>query len=112
MFAHRRSLASTARVRWRGGPRRYLGESRGEWWAVRSSKRLSRVCSPGVVSIVIVNYQGADDTIECLAAIRELDWPSDRLQVVVVDNASGDGSAARIQAAAAAEDITLVESPE
>jgi GT2 family glycosyltransferase len=73
---------------------------------------LSRVCSPGVVSIVIVNYQGADDTIECLAAIRELDWPSDRLQVVVVDNASGDGSAARIQAAAAAEDITLVESPE
>lgn len=64
---------------------------------------------PGVVSVVIVNYRGADDTIECLAGLRGLDWPADRLQTVVVDNASGDGSPTAI--AAAAPDVELVVSP-
>lgn len=63
---------------------------------------------PGVVSVVIVNYRGAEDTIECLAGLRDLDWPADRLQLVVVDNASGDGSVAAI--AAAAPDAELVAS--
>lgn len=64
----------------------------------------------GVVSVVIVNYRGADDTIECLASLRSLDWPTDRLHIVVVDNASGDGSVERI--AGAAPDATLVASQE
>jgi len=64
----------------------------------------------GVVSVVIVNYRGAEDTIACVAGLRELEWPDDQLEIVVVDNASGDGSAAAIRAAA--PDITLVESPE
>jgi hypothetical protein len=34
-----------------------------------------------------VNYRGAEDTIECPASPRTLDWPSDRLQIVVIDNA-------------------------
>jgi GT2 family glycosyltransferase len=50
----------------------------------------------GITSIVIVNYRGADDTCAALAAVRELRWPSDRLEVIVVDNASGDGSVDRI----------------
>ena len=35
-----------------------------------------------VVSVILVNYKGADDTIACLDALRSLDWPSDRLEVI------------------------------
>ncbi|HMF04042.1 MAG TPA: glycosyltransferase [Acidimicrobiia bacterium] len=52
--------------------------------------------TPGVASVVIVNYRGADDTCAALAALRELSWPRERLEVIVVDNASGDGSVERI----------------
>ncbi|GAA1346855.1 glycosyltransferase [Saccharothrix algeriensis] len=52
------------------------------------------------VSVVVVNYRGADDTITCLRALfADLSYPADKLQVVCVDNASGDGSADRIRAA-------------
>jgi GT2 family glycosyltransferase/glycosyltransferase involved in cell wall biosynthesis len=53
----------------------------------------------GVVSVVLVNYKGADDTITCLRAFDEVDWPSERLELIVVDNDSQDGSAERIRAA-------------
>ncbi|HKA93822.1 MAG TPA: glycosyltransferase [Acidimicrobiia bacterium] len=52
--------------------------------------------TPGVASVVIVNYRGADDTRAALAALREVRWPRERLEVIVVDNASGDGSVERI----------------
>ncbi|MDQ6798563.1 MAG: glycosyltransferase, partial [Actinomycetota bacterium] len=53
----------------------------------------------GVVSVIVVNYRGADDTIACLRGLESLDWPADRLELVVVDNASGDDSVERISAA-------------
>jgi GT2 family glycosyltransferase/glycosyltransferase involved in cell wall biosynthesis len=52
------------------------------------------------VSVVIVNYKGADDTIACLEGFRGLDWPQESLEIVVVDNASGGDDVARIRAAA------------
>jgi GT2 family glycosyltransferase/glycosyltransferase involved in cell wall biosynthesis len=58
------------------------------------------------VSIVIVNYRGADDTIACIAGLSDLDWPTDKLEVIVVDNASGDDSVARIRTAA--PHVTLI----
>ncbi|MGP4021125.1 glycosyltransferase [Saccharopolyspora sp. 5N708] len=62
-----------------------------------------------VVSVIVVNYRGADDTITCVRALRdELDYPADRLEVICVDNASGDGSAQRIRAAA--PQVRLIES--
>ncbi|GAA3843508.1 glycosyltransferase [Saccharothrix violaceirubra] len=62
------------------------------------------------VSVVVVNYRGAEDTITCLRALRDdLAYPADKLQVVVVDNASGDGGADRIRAAF--PDVTVVDSP-
>ncbi len=64
---------------------------------------------PGVVSVVLVNYQGAEDTITCLRSFADVDWPASQLELVVVDNASGDGSAARIRAAV--PDAVVVESP-
>ncbi len=54
---------------------------------------------PGVVSVVLVNYKGASDTITCLRAFDDVDWPADRLELIVVDNDSGDGSAEQIRAA-------------
>jgi GT2 family glycosyltransferase/glycosyltransferase involved in cell wall biosynthesis len=54
---------------------------------------------PGVVSVVLVNYRGAEDTITCLRVFDRVDWPADRLELIVVDNDSGDGSAERIRTA-------------
>ncbi|WP_308281560.1 glycosyltransferase [Cellulomonas sp. PS-H5] len=54
---------------------------------------------PGVVSVVLVNYRGAEDTITCLRAFDEVDWPAADLELIVVDNDSGDGSVERIRAA-------------
>ncbi|MCL3862716.1 glycosyltransferase, partial [Actinotalea sp. K2] len=50
------------------------------------------------MSVVLVNYRGAEDTITCLRSFADLDWPRERLEVIVVDNDSGDGSAERIRA--------------
>lgn len=46
-----------------------------------------------MVRIVVLNYQGGDHVVRCIESLGALDWPRDRLQVVVVDNASTDGSA-------------------
>src|SRR4051794_1961369 len=53
---------------------------------------------PGVVSVVLVNFRGADDTITAVTHLRTLDWSPDRLEIVVVENGSGDDRAARLAA--------------
>jgi GT2 family glycosyltransferase/glycosyltransferase involved in cell wall biosynthesis len=50
-----------------------------------------------LVSVVLVNYKGAEDTITCLRSLGELDWPQDRLELIVVDNDSGGDDVARIR---------------
>ncbi len=52
-----------------------------------------------VVSVVVVNYRGAEDTITCLRHLLEVQWPRELLELIVVDNDSGDGSAKRIRTA-------------
>jgi GT2 family glycosyltransferase len=49
------------------------------------------------VRVVVLNYNGRDLTDRCLDSIEPLDWPRDRLEVVVVDNASTDGSRERLE---------------
>jgi GT2 family glycosyltransferase len=51
------------------------------------------------VSVVIINFRGTDDTLECVARLNEVDWPVDRLEIVVVENGSGDDSESRLRAA-------------
>jgi len=63
---------------------------------------------PGVVSVVLVNFRGTDDTITAVRGLEELDWPSDRLEVIVVENGSGDDSADRL--AGALPNIQLIVS--
>jgi GT2 family glycosyltransferase len=61
------------------------------------------------VSIVLVNYRAAADVLTAIEGIRALDWPPDQLQVLVVDNASGDGSSEVLRAGA--PDVTVIDSP-
>ncbi|WP_195210276.1 glycosyltransferase [Actinomarinicola tropica] len=49
-----------------------------------------------LVRIIVLNYQGGEHVLRCLESLALLEWPADRLQVVVVDNASTDGSAEEI----------------
>jgi GT2 family glycosyltransferase len=50
------------------------------------------------VRVVVLNYDGGDMTLRCLEALRQVDWPEDALEVVLVDNASIDGLAPRVRA--------------
>jgi hypothetical protein len=52
------------------------------------------------LAVVIVNWNGADDTIECLEALLR---QSVRPRIIVVDNGSDDGSVARLVAWASGE---------
>lgn len=47
-----------------------------------------------LVCIILVNWNGKDDTLECLASLRRQTYASRR--ILVVDNASTDGSAQAI----------------
>ena len=60
-----------------------------------------------LVSVIVVNYRGADDTITCLRALgTDLDY--ENIELICVDNASGGDDAARIRAAV--PDVKLIES--
>jgi len=50
-----------------------------------------------LVSVILVNFRGTDDTLEAIARLGELDWPADRLEILVVENGSGDDSAQRLR---------------
>jgi GT2 family glycosyltransferase len=45
-----------------------------------------------LVRLIVLNWNGADHLARCVDALCALDWPADRLDLVVVDNASTDGS--------------------
>ena len=62
---------------------------------------------PGVVSVVLVNFRGAEDTIGAIEHLTETGWPEARLEIIVVENSSGDDSAAQIRARA--PQVKLVE---
>jgi GT2 family glycosyltransferase len=49
------------------------------------------------VRLVVLNYNGGELTLRCLEHLRRLDWPAEALEVVVVDNASTDGSPEEIE---------------
>lgn len=57
------------------------------------------------VFVVILNWNGKDDTIECLKSVSKINYSN--YEVIVVDNASGDGSVATIRRVFPA--VTLIE---
>jgi len=50
------------------------------------------------VSVIIVNYNGKEYLETCLRSLQALDYPAGKLEVIVVDNSSTDGSIEYIQA--------------
>jgi hypothetical protein len=60
-------------------------------------KRMPGSNGAPLVYLVVLNWNGYDDTHECLASLRRLAYPHYR--VLLVDNASSDDSYARIAAA-------------
>lgn len=46
-----------------------------------------------ILSVLVVNYNGRPHVFECLSALGEQTLPRHRYEVIVVDNASTDGSA-------------------
>lgn len=49
------------------------------------------------VRVVVLNYDGGEMTLRCLDTLRAQTYPSERFEVVVVDNASVDGLAPRVR---------------
>jgi GT2 family glycosyltransferase len=44
------------------------------------------------ITVVVVNHNGRKHLSECFSSLRELDYPAERLELMLVDNASTDGS--------------------
>ena len=65
----------------------------------------------GLVSVVLVNFRGAQDTLACIRELLAVDWPADLLEIVVVDNASGDDSLEQLHTVDDPR-VRIVESPE
>ncbi len=61
------------------------------------------------VSILIVNYHSADLVIDCIRSVKEKTTCT--YEIIVVDNASGDGSVEKLQATFG-DTITVIASPE
>ena len=49
------------------------------------------------VRVVVLAYDGVDMTLECIRSILGSDWPSDRLEVVLVDNGSLDDVVGKVR---------------
>lgn len=61
------------------------------------------------VSIVILNWNGKKDTMECLKSLRKLDCVNFKLQIVIVDNGSDDGSVRDFKKVSGFDDLKIIE---
>lgn len=55
-----------------------------------------------------MNFRGTDDTFECIRGLQALNWPMERLEIIVVENGSGDDSLERLTTLG--DQITLIDS--
>lgn len=58
------------------------------------------------IAVVILNYNGLEDTLECLESVRRCDTTGHEVEITVVDNNSQDGSQ---EALAKLKDIHLIQ---
>lgn len=66
--------------------------------------------NPPRVRVVVVNYNGNGFVRRCIDALVDTDWPADRLDIVIVDNASVDGSANGLDELGAPGQIRVIRS--
>lgn len=50
-----------------------------------------------IVSIIILNWNGKKDTMECLRSLKKTDYPKNKYEIIVVDNGSTDDSVKTIK---------------
>lgn len=50
-----------------------------------------------LMAIIILTWNQRDLTLDCLASLAEMDYPVDRLQIIVVDNGSSDDTAVAVR---------------
>jgi hypothetical protein len=60
-----------------------------------------------LVYILVLNYCSLDDTLACVSAIRQIDYP--RLKVLVIDNDSPDGSGAELAQMISGEEMMRLD---
>jgi len=53
---------------------------------------MKKLCKKPVVSIVVVNHNGKGYLKDCFDSLLNLDYPKDKLELIMVDNCSQDGS--------------------
>ncbi len=58
-----------------------------------------------LVHIIILNWNGRDDTLECLKSVEKIDYPN--FKIILADNGSSDGSVETIRREF--PDITVIE---
>jgi hypothetical protein len=51
------------------------------------------------VRVVVLNHNGGEHLLRCIAALAATEWPAESLEIVVIDNASLDGSDIALEAA-------------
>jgi GT2 family glycosyltransferase len=65
--------------------------------------------STPLVRVVVLNFDGGQLTIDCLDSVLASDWPTDRLEIVLVDNGSLDDVLDRLAADARYAKIRVLE---
>jgi GT2 family glycosyltransferase len=63
-----------------------------------------------VVAIIVLTWNQRELTLDCLASLGKQEYPSDRLEIIVVDNGSVDGTAGAIRSKYAS--VTVLENDE
>ena len=62
------------------------------------------------VTIVIVNWNGWEDTVECLESLYRIDYPN--YEIIIVDNHSQDDSVKRIKDYSKGKELIIIENEE
>ncbi|NQX12005.1 glycosyltransferase [Microbacteriaceae bacterium VKM Ac-2855] len=66
----------------------------------------------GLVSVLVINFRSADETVANVHDLLEVDWPVERLEVIVVDNGSGGSDLESLRSSFAGSTVVrVVESP-
>ena len=53
--------------------------------------------APSLIAIIVLTWNQRDLTLDCLDSLVQMDYPADRLHLIVVDNNSEDGTAQAIR---------------
>jgi len=59
----------------------------------RKSRAPNALTSEPLVHLIVLNWNRRDLTLDCLDSLTALDYPAERLRILVVDNGSTDGTA-------------------